>query len=357
MSALNHEKRNSATHERDPRIGRREFVRTLSAGALGMSVAKSGLFAQDKAEKPQSTPRANGRRRPTTFTYKRVGNLEIQADVYRPAGDAVCPVLLWIHGGALIMGDRGGVDRRIRTPFQKAGYAIVSIDYRLAPETKLPQIIEDLRDAYAWLHDQGRKLINVDTKRNSVAGGSAGGYHTLMTGFCVKPRPAALVSLWGYGDIAGDWYIKPSEFYRRQELVPKDEAWKGVSGPPQTTRARGDKGPGQFYLYCRQNGLWTTNVAGIDPRTQDAALTPYCPVRNVTREYPPTLFIHGTHDTDVPYEQSVEMDKELARVGIEHKLISIPNAGHGIGDGDPKLVASAYAEALQFVDRHVRGPH
>lgn len=251
------------------------------------------------------------------------------------------------------MGDRGGVDRRLRGPLLKAGYAIVSIDYRLAPETRLPQIIEDLRDAYTWLHDQGPKLFGVDTSRIAVAGGSAGGYLTLMTGFCVKPRPVALVSFWGYGDLAGDWYTKPSEFYRKQPLVPKDEAWKGVSGPPVTTRPRGDKGPGQFYLYCRQQGLWTTNVAGIDPRMQDAALTRFCPVRNVTRDYPPTLFIHGTHDTDVPFEQSVETDRELARSGVEHKLIAIPNAGHGIGDGDPKLVASAFNEAMAFVDAHV----
>jgi acetyl esterase/lipase len=333
-------------------IRRREFVGRLSAGALALTGIQSGLLAQDNKQKAQS----DTTRQRTTIVYKRVDTLDIQADVYRPAGDAVCPVLLWIHGGALIMGDRGGVDRRLRGPFLKAGYAIVSIDYRLAPETRLPQIIDDLRDAYAWLHDKGPKLFNVDTRRIVVAGGSAGGYLTLMTGFCVKPRPAALVSLWGYGDIAGDWYIKPSDFYRKQTLVQKDEAWNGVRGPAVTTRARGDKGPGRFYLYCRQQGLWTTNVAGIDPRMQDAALTPYCPVRNVTKDYPPTLFIHGTRDTDVPFEQSVEMDNELARAGVEHKLIAIPNAGHGIGDGEPKVVASAYEQALAFVERHVRGP-
>jgi acetyl esterase/lipase len=337
-------------------IMRREFLGKLAAGALAWTVPNSHLFAQGQDTKGPSTAAADGPRRPKTFVYKRVGNLEIQADVYRPAGDAVCPVLLWIHGGGLIVGDRGGVDQRLRTPFSKAGYAIVSIDYRLAPETKLPQIIEDLRDAYAWLHDQGPKLFNVDTRRVAVAGASAGGYLTLMTGFCVKPRPAALVSLWGYGEIAGDWYTKPSEFYRTKSIVPKDAAWKGVSGSAVTTRARRDPGPGRFYLYCRQQGLWTTNVAGIDPRTQDSALTPYCPVRNVTRDYPPTLLIHGTRDTDVPFEQSTEMDAELSRKGVEHKLIAIPEAGHGIGNGGQKRVSSAFGEALEFVDRQVRGP-
>ncbi len=337
----------------DPNIvDRRGFLAGAALGLAGFAAGPGALFAVENAKK--SAPRAASSRRPASYTYKTVGPLQIKADVYRPDDNMRRPVLLWIHGGALIMGDRGGVDRRLKEPLLDAGYCIVSIDYRLAPETRLPQIIEDLRDAYTWLHEKGPALFNVDTNRIAVAGGSAGGYLTLMSGFCVSPRPAALVSLWGYGDIAGDWYIKPSEFYRRQPLVSKEDAWKGMTGPAVTTRKRGDRSAGRFYLYCRQNGLWTTNVAGIEPRSQDAALTPYCPARNVTKEYPPTLLIHGTDDTDVPHGQSVQMDRELSRAGVEHEFISVPHAGHGLPGGDTRDVAHAYAEAVAFVDRHVR---
>lgn len=337
-------------------LGRRAFLSSLSATIGGLAVSGTRLAAKGNEGKEEGAGKSGARRSPRvkTFTYKAVGNLEIKADVFRPDDDVRRPVLLWIHGGALIMGNRAGITRQIKNPFLKAGYAIVSIDYRLAPETKLPQIIDDLRDAYTWLHDQGPRLFNVDTSRIAVAGGSAGGYLTLMTGFCVRPTPACLVSLWGYGDLVGDWYIKPSEFYRKQPLVTKEEAWKGVSGPPLSddTNSRARR---HFYLYCRQQGLWTKEVSGFDPAMQDSALTPYCPVRNVIKgHYPPTLFIHGTRDTDVPYEQSVQMDHALASQGIEHKLISIPNAGHGIGDGDPQQVAAAYAAALAFVNEHLK---
>jgi len=338
------------------RTGRRNFLTSLAAAAAGVTVASAKMLSQVSGRKQPNDDRDGPIRR--TFTYKTVGNLEIKADVYLPheqgaAGNRRRPVLLWIHGGALIMGDRGGIDRRLKPRLLKSGYVIASIDYRLAPETKLPAIIEDLRDAYTWLHDRGPQLFGADTRRIAVAGGSAGGYLTLMTGFCVKPRPAAVVSFWGYGDIAGDWYITPSRFYRQQPLVVKEDAWKGVNGPPVTDRKRGDRGPGQFYLYCRQQGLWTTNVAGIDPRTQDQLLTPYCPVRNVAKDYPPTLLIHGTRDTDVPFEQSVEMDKALTRVGADHQLILVPNAGHGLPGGDPQQVAAAYDAAVDFLNRHL----
>lgn len=339
------------------RLGRRRFLASLSAGVAGLAARAAPLVGSDQQPISPRSPHPASPRRPTTYTYKTVGNLEIKADVLRPADETRRPVLLWIHGGALIRGYRMDINPQIKTSFLSAGYAIVSIDYRLAPETKLQQIIDDLRDAYTWLHDYGPHLFNVDTNRIAVAGDSAGGYLTLMTGICVKPRPAVLVSLWGYGDITGDWYTKPSPFYRsKYPLIAKDDAWKTVSGPPLINRSFSDKGSRRFYLFCRQQGLWTTNVTGFDPRTEDQLLKPYCPARNVTKDYPPTILIHGTDDTDVPHDQSLQMDKELTQAGVAHQFISVPHAGHDLPGGDPKQVAAAYAAALQFVDRQIRTP-
>jgi dipeptidyl aminopeptidase/acylaminoacyl peptidase len=73
-----------------------------------------------------------------------------------------------------------------------------------------------------------------------------------------------------------------------------------------------------FYLYCRQQGLWPKEVAGINPTTDRSQFDRFCAVQNVTRDYPPTLLLHGDRDTDVPYEQSAQMVAELKRVGVEH---------------------------------------
>lgn len=333
-------------------LDRREFLSAVSASAAGAAMSPALLFADEKQDdcKPSNVPSV----RVDSYTYKTVGKLRIKANVIRPNDNARRPAVMWIHGGALIGGARCDITRQVREAFLGAGYALVSIDYRLAPETKLPQIIEDVRDAYTWLHEQGEKLLNVDAGRIAVLGGSAGGYLTLMTGFSVKPRPAALVSFWGYGDLVGPWYSQPSVHYRKQPLASKEDGWKGVSGPPVTGSYVNGKARMQFYLYCRQQGLWPKEVSGFDPVTEAKSFEPYCPVQNVTAEYPPTLLIHGTNDTDVPYEQSVMMDKELTKHGVEHEFITVPNAGHGIGDGDPKLVAAAYAAVVPFVERFIK---
>jgi acetyl esterase/lipase len=291
----------------------------------------------------------------TTYTYKTVGPTKVEADLYRADDTQVRPVVVWLHGGALIVGSRAGPPQRLLDLCRDEGFALVSLDYRLAPEVKLPAIVEDVEDAFVWLRGQAAKL-HLDTSRLVVAGGSAGGYLTLLTGYRVKPRPTALVAYWGYGDVDGDWYTKPSEHYRRQPLVGKDEAYRAVGGKVLTGTTAGEeqKGRSRFYLYLRQNGLWTREVAGLEPGRDKGKLDRFCGVRNVTADYPPTMLVHGTEDTDVPYDQSAAMAKELERHRVPHELVTVKGAGHGLSGGDKKLVDEAHEKALAFIRRHLK---
>lgn len=288
-----------------------------------------------------------------THVYKTIGKLEIHADVYRRQDQANCPVVLWIHGGALILGHREGLNHEFRDGLLDAGYVVCSIDYRLAPETKLPEIYKDIQDAYAWLRKDGPKLLQIDPDRIAVMGGSAGGFLTLSAGFLFEPRPKVLVSFWGYGDVAGPWYSRPDPFYCKRPKVSVEEA-RGAVGKEPLTHSKGKSQRGKFYLYCRQNGLWPREVTGYDPDRQPRAFDAFCPVRNVSKTYPPTLLIHGDKDTDVPFEQSVLMDRELTRVGIKHELIRVRGVGHGLGDVDPERVRGIHERILEFVKPYLK---
>jgi acetyl esterase/lipase len=290
-----------------------------------------------------------------TYPYKTVDETTIQADVYRPGDDKVRPAVVWIHGGALIVGSRRDVPTQLLDLCKREGFVLVSLDYRLAPEVKLPAIASDVRAAFRWLRKEGPRLFHLDPDRIVVTGGSAGGYLTLLVGSSVTPRPKALVAYWGYGDVDGPWYTTPSAYYRKSPLLNKDEVSRAVGGKVLTGTA-GDTGKarGAFYRYLRQNGLWTKEVSGFDPEKDRKKLDPFCPVRNVTADYPPTLLIHGTEDDDVPYEESAAMDKELTRHKVPHELITVRGAGHGLSGGDKKAVAEAHEKALAFIREHLK---
>ena len=78
-----------------------------------------------------------------------------------------------------------------------------------------------------------------------------------------------------------------------------------------------------IYLHYRQRGIWPHRVSGFDAQSEADKIAPFEPVRNVDADYPPTLMIHGTADTDVPHDQSVQMVSQFKQQNIPHKLISI----------------------------------
>lgn len=304
----------------------------------------------------QTTSPAQDDFRKTTAVYKQVGDLRIHADVYRPASDEVLPVVVWIHGGALIMGHREGISGRVRNWAKDNGCALVSIDYRLAPETKLPAIIEDLEDAFKWIRGEGAKQFHLDPKRVAVTGGSAGGYMTMTAGYRIKPRVQVLLALWGYGDLIGEWYSQPSPHPRHnRRKVSKQEAWKQIDGTPiADSRDRKGNG-GVFYQHTRQTGTFPNAISGWDPHKEPEKFYPYMPVRNVTSDYPPTAMIHGTEDTDVPYVLSTMMADEFKKHSVPHVMLTVPNGEHGLGGGDPKVIEDVSQRGFEFLGKHLLG--
>lgn len=286
----------------------------------------------------------------TSYAYKVIGGCEIGADVYRPRSPSGAGVM-WLHGGALMMGNRGWINHELVRMLNNAGVTVASVDYRLAPETLLPEIAGDIEYAWAWLAGQGTRLFGLDPARLAVMGQSAGGYLTLLSGHTLVPWPRVLVSFYGYGDIVGDWYTKPSPFYAQMAPVSHEEAWALVGDPP-ICQSGEERFP--LYLHCRQLGIWPRVVSGRDPAQEPGFFRRYSPLHNVGHGYPPTLLLHGDEDTDVPHEQSLLMAEALSRAGVEHRLITIGGGGHGFDDEVQRpAVRVALHSAVAFLSEHL----
>jgi acetyl esterase/lipase len=282
----------------------------------------------------------------TTFIYKTVSNCDIKADFY-PVEERQAPLVVYIHGGGLVWGTRGDIHQEQISLYNQAGFHVCSIDYRLAPETKLPAITEDIRDILIWLHEKGNETYDYDVNRIAIVGSSAGGYLALLSGtFPVKPK--AIVSFYGYGNILGDWYKKPSAHFTKMTKVPEALARqliqnKTISEAPIERRYA-------IYLYCRQQGKWIDYVSNVNPVMHAAKLHAYCPIENIDADYPPTLLLHGDADKDVPYTESVNMSETLSSFGVKNQLITIPNGEHSFDqDMQKPVVAKAFDQVIAFL--------
>lgn len=293
----------------------------------------------------------------TTVIYKKAGGVDIKLDVFATSATEPRPAVVWIHGGGLINGHREQVSSQVRDFARANGFVLVSLDYRLAPETKLPAILSDLEDAFRWMRSEGAGKFQIDPQRIAVTGGSAGGFMTLAAGFRVQPPPRVLLAFWGYGDLLGEWASGPSPYPRHNEKKISDEEAARHSGGRPVADARERQGDGAaVYLHGRQTGSWAHDVSGLDPRTEAEKFTPLLPLKNVSAKYPPTVLVHGTADTDVPFEQSQLMVREFEKHDVKYELHAVQGGEHGLGGAKPEEIAEAYRKAFEFVKRELLKP-
>ncbi|QDX82506.1 hypothetical protein B9N43_15450 [Denitratisoma sp. DHT3] len=98
----------------------------------------------------------------------------IAARFYTPAGPGPFPVTVYFHGGGFVTGDLDMYDATCSRIANRAGSVVVSVDYRLAPETRFPGAADDAMAALRWIHANAARFAG-DARRIAVAGDSAGG--------------------------------------------------------------------------------------------------------------------------------------------------------------------------------------
>jgi acetyl esterase len=100
---------------------------------------------------------------------------DIPVRIYRPdTATAAKPVLVWFHGGGWVIGSLDGADFGCRLMTNASGCVVISVDYRLAPESKFPTAADDCYEVTTWVSEHAAEL-GVDPFRLAVGGDSAGG--------------------------------------------------------------------------------------------------------------------------------------------------------------------------------------
>ena len=321
---------------------------------------------------------------PETHVYKTVGTLELKADVHRSFQTSrESPALLWFHGGGFVDGSRKWISPAQVNWFLREGFTVVAADYRLAPNTLLAEILEDVHDAFDWLHDEGHGTFLTDPRLIVAAGHGAGAFLALGLG-CRKgpgptpeealraarnlrqslgfksyqetiqplerpPRPAGILCFGGFGDLASPDFARPGLFYGNLPPVDREAALRLVQGPP-LSEGRGERL--KYYLHCRQNGCWPQAVAGDFPAAGAAAYRPFSPLWNIGPGFPPALLLHGERDADIPAAHSRLLAEALARLGVDARALILPDADEDFDeDTDSPAARAALTAAAEFVAR------
>ncbi|MEQ1684042.1 MAG: alpha/beta hydrolase [Burkholderiaceae bacterium] len=139
-----------------------------------LSVADARAYYRDRRSVTQPVPPEVGLVR----ELQMIGPLgPIKLRLYRPLGSSATtplPVLVYFHGGGWVIGDLDTHDSLCRSLCNESGCAVVSIDYRLAPEHRFPAAVDDALAATRWIRRQAAEL-HLDASRLAVGGDSAGG--------------------------------------------------------------------------------------------------------------------------------------------------------------------------------------
>src|ERR1700734_1468262 len=139
------------------------------------------------------------------LVYGEAGGEKLTMDYYAPSGPGPHLIVVIIHGGGFIGGtSKNGSEAYCADFLAPAGYSVLSINYRLAPQHPYPAMVEDVETAIRYLRSHAAEW-KADPDKIALVGGSAGGYLSNMVGLLNAPgaQVQAVVTLFGPSDFRG----------------------------------------------------------------------------------------------------------------------------------------------------------
>ena len=255
-------------------------------------------------------------------------------DIYLPdEGDGPFPVILSVHGGAFLGGDKADGQLRPMLEGLERGYAVVSINYRLSGEAIWPAQIHDCKAAVRWIRASSAQY-QLDPGFIAAWGGSAGGHLSAMLGTSGDVTALEDPDL-GNADRSSrvqavvDWF-GPTDFLEMDahlaESGVRDPMAHSVPDSPESKLLGG-------------------NLEDVPELVREANPETY-----ISGDDPPFLIQHGTEDNLVPYQGSVLFARNLGSLlGFEKVSLELfPATGHG---GPAFMTDTNLDRVFGFLDR------
>ncbi len=284
--------------------------RVCSFSAVLAALAASGLFAGEIVFEKD-------------VEYSNPDGQHLQLNIARPKeGDGLRPAVLCIHGG----GFRAGKRERWDGLCQKLagdGYVAATVTYRLAPKYQFPAAVYDVKAAVRWLR-KNAAAYQIDPERIGVVGDSAGGHLAQFLG------------------VTGDL----PDFEGLEDLVDALDSSAvtcvvNYYGPSDFTKSYGKSVDAAEVL-----PLWLGGDVTKERRKHIVA----SPLYWVTPNAAPTLFIHGTEDKHVAFEQAEWIYDRMKAAEVDVEMLKLEGAGHGFKGADAE---KAEAAMLAFFKKHL----
>ena len=256
-------------------------------------------------------------------------------DLYLPAGDGPLPLVVNVHGGAFMMGDKADPHKQPAiAQLLASGYAVASVNYRLSGEAKFPAQIQDVKTAVRWLRAHAREY-RLNPKNIGAWGDSAGGHLVALLGTSCGVAGLEGAEL-GCADQSScvqavvDWF-GPIDF------LSMDRQFDGTGCPqdhddPDSPESR---------------------LIGAPIQQRPDLARAANPIAYITSHAPPFLIQHGTADCLIPPQQSQLLYEALcAAAGKDAMTLTyLAGAGHG---GDPFMEPANMSQVIDFFDRSLK---
>lgn len=260
-----------------------------AATAAKADVSWAGYFAAAPEAEPDATE-----------TYATVEGEDLAVDVYLPEASGPVPAVVYVHGG----GWSGG-SRSESAPWQQwlsdQGYAVFSIDYRLAPPPRWQDAVGDVKCALGWVRANAGEY-GADPAAVSIAGDSAGGHLSMMAAYTVGDpafAPSCAVDEAPVRSVMS-WF------------APTDlAALEADSDMPDSARG---------YL---------TDFLGAGLEEEPGRYEESSPLAHAGEGLPPTMIVQGGADRLVPLEQGAALADALKAAGVDVTELDLPWAHHG----------------------------